>query len=167
MALSGRPSLGGVGVEVPVAILGQPVGRSDPQRAIRRGRQRGDGIGRQIALGLVEYREFVAVEARQALVGSQPEVAVGGLRDGADGVLRQPVLLGPRPARILREALAGIERPGAGRRERRQQTKANPTGGHLYFEYTAFLWKRQSLCFTSQIGSRCGRVAPGAGGAGI
>ena len=35
--------------------------------------------------------EFVAVEPRQSFVGAQPEVAVGGLGDGAVGVLGKAV----------------------------------------------------------------------------
>src|ERR1035441_1677245 len=57
----------------------------------------------------------------RALVGAQPQVAVRGLRDGADGVLRQAALLRPYGARILCQALARIERERAGRQPGRQR----------------------------------------------
>src|ERR1019366_6375947 len=81
----------------------------------------GVGVIRQIAIGLVVDHELIAVEARHPLVGAQPQVAVRGLRDGADGVLRQAALLRPYGARILCQALARIERERAGRQPGRQR----------------------------------------------
>ena len=85
-----QPVLGRVGAELPVAVMGQAVRSADPQAPVGAGRQGGvDRVRRQVAVGLVEDHEIVAVEARQSFVGAQPQVAVGGLRDGADGVLGQ------------------------------------------------------------------------------
>src|ERR1019366_6132305 len=67
--------------ESALAILRQAVGGADPQTAVVGRGQRGDGVIRQIAIGLVVDHELIAVEARQTLVGAQPQVAVRGLRD--------------------------------------------------------------------------------------
>ena len=61
---------------------------------------------------LPEDGEVGAVEAGQALVGANPQGAVGRLRDGADRVLRQPLLLGPAAMAELAQLLGGIERRG-------------------------------------------------------
>ena len=110
----GQALLEGESLEAAVVILRQTVGGADPQSAVVGGRQRGDGVIGKVAVGLVEDDELVAVEARQPFVGAQPQVSVGGLCDGADGVLRQPALLGPNGTRVLGQALARIECERAG-----------------------------------------------------
>ena len=46
-------------------------------------------------------------ERRRVFAGKRVQF----LRDGADGVLRQPLFLGPVRARILRQGFVRIERP--------------------------------------------------------
>ena len=62
-------------------------------------------------VGLGEHRALHAVETHQAIEGSEPEIAVVGLRDRNDGTLRQPFLGHPL------DDIRGISlrsRPGAG-----------------------------------------------------
>ena len=70
-----------------------------------------------------ENCKFVSVEACQPFVRTQPEIAIAGLSDGADSVLRQALLLRPGCYRVLRERLVGIEGQGAvSPAEKRQQS---------------------------------------------
>src|SRR4051794_747071 len=81
----------GIGVEPPVLIAREAAGRADPKRAILPCRQRGNGIRRRGAVLPIEPFECIAVEARQSLIGTEPEVSVVGLRDRAYSILRQSI----------------------------------------------------------------------------
>ena len=58
---------------------------------------------------LIENSESHAVEASQTLLSANPDVAVSGLRDRVNGVLRQPVLSEPDFVAKLRKISPGIE----------------------------------------------------------
>jgi hypothetical protein len=47
---------------------------------------------------------------RQAFIRADPQVAVLGLSDGANGVLRKTMFLGPDGSRVLRKRALGIQR---------------------------------------------------------
>src|SRR5688572_31381858 len=79
------------GLELAALIARETVRRADPQNAAGGGGQCSDGISGQVAITFVEKSKLVAVEARQSFIGAEPEVAVAGLRYGADGVLRKAV----------------------------------------------------------------------------
>ena len=97
------------GGEFSVAIARQTAQRSDPQAAVFGRPQRPDAVARQRAVLFVEDHEVVAVELRQPLVGADPQVAVLGLCDGAHGVLRKAVFLGPDGSGVLRQRAARIQ----------------------------------------------------------
>jgi hypothetical protein len=108
----GEAGFGGEGAKPPVAILREAVGRTDPEGAIGGGSQGSNGVGGEVAFRFIKCGELVAVEAGETLVGAEPEVAVGGLGNGTDGVLWQTILLSPEGAGILRGKLVRIERRG-------------------------------------------------------
>jgi methyltransferase family protein len=108
-AVVGEPLGGGIRGEPLIAVIGDAGGRADPQRAVGARRQRRDGVAGQVPFVLVEDHELIAVEARQSFVGSEPKVTVGGLGNGANGVLGEPLLLTPGRPGVLGETLARIE----------------------------------------------------------
>ena len=103
----------------------QAARRAGPQLAVASHGQRRHRVVGQRAAAPVEGPEVVAVEARQALLGADPQVTVGGLRDGADGVLRQAVFLGPDAVNVLRDAPCRIQRM-SGRRQGQRQCDRGP-----------------------------------------
>jgi len=58
----------------------------------------------------VEEGEIDAIEANEAAIGREPQVAVLSLADGVDGVLGQTVVGLPELLAVLAERLSGIER---------------------------------------------------------
>ena len=72
---------------------------------------------------LIEDNEAETVEAREALFGRGPDVAVARLDDGVDGVLRQAVFGLPRLAAELSEFAVRVEgeRPPAAEDEQREE----------------------------------------------
>ena len=119
----GQAQVAGNPFKAAIAVAQQPViHRSDPQRSIRRRRQRGDGaLFQERSIRAVKYREVHAVEAGQSAGGCKPHVPVGGLCDGADRVLRQSVRRGPDVVAELSESQLGIQPPGGNRYQGHQQ----------------------------------------------
>src|SRR5580765_3269777 len=116
-----QPVLSCICGEPLVLIAGQAVCGANPQTAVGAGGERSNRITRQIAVALAEVNELIAIEACEPFIGSEPEVAVGGLGDGADGVLRQPLFLRPGGARVLRELFPRIESRGVAGAETHHQ----------------------------------------------
>jgi hypothetical protein len=57
----------------------------------------------------VENDELVAIESSQPFVGAQPKIAIRGLRNRANRILRKTLFLSPDGTRVLREALRSTE----------------------------------------------------------
>ncbi len=127
---------GGVGVEPAAPILGQTVLRSNPERTIVGRGQGRNGIVRQVAVALAEDHELVAIETRQAFIGAQPEIAVFGLRDGADRILRQPAFLRPESSRILGKAFARVQGQCARSQAGRQHTQSSDARAQFSWSQT-------------------------------
>ena len=102
-----------------IAVTQQPARpRADPQRSVRRRLQRGHhGLLQKRCIRAAEYREIDAIEASQSVHRRKPKVPVGGLRDGADGVVRQTVRGGPDVVAELCESQLGIQAPGGDRQQ--------------------------------------------------
>ena len=64
------------------AAAGKPLERGDAKTIAFEARR----------VGAIERYKFTSVEAHDAGVSREPEVSILGLRDGVDGVLRQPTL---------------------------------------------------------------------------
>jgi hypothetical protein len=86
------------------------------------------------SVGGVELREADAIEAGEALLGSDPDITVGGLNHRMKGELGQPFLPGVEP--VLGERLPGIEgRCGssdAQARESARDEEARPDPGGVH-----------------------------------
>ena len=142
---AGRPQAVGRAV-VREAAVGQPRHarqRADPDRAVAGGDERGDEAVGQAVGALAVDGEVDAVEARQALVGADPQRAVGRLRDGAHRVLRQALLLGPAAVAVLAELFGrvqgqrGSRRRGQPRRRQRAPNRDPEKRGHVPDTMTA------------------------------
>ena len=96
-----------------IRVTQQPVTHcADPQRSIRRRQQRGDYcLVHERSIRAIEYREIHAIEASHSAGGRKPKIPVGGLRDRADRVLRQPVRCRPDIVTELSESQPGIQSP--------------------------------------------------------
>jgi hypothetical protein len=57
----------------------------------------------------VAFDERLAIEAEEAAVGSDPEIAVGGLRDAVDLATGKSIASVPGGPQILRDGAVGIE----------------------------------------------------------
>ena len=112
---------GGVGGKGAAAIAHQAGGGRDPQSAGFILEQVVDGVAFELRSILgVEGDKVDAVEADQASVGAQPQIAVAGLQDGVDGVLGQAGIGAPGLVAVVVERSLGIERQ-RGVSERQQQ----------------------------------------------
>ena len=107
---------------------------ADPQPAARIHVQRTDAV---VAQGLfaaaVEHGERHAVVADHAFPGREPQVAIRGLRDVAQGVVRQPVARGPgidgvvaQCRRVWRPAAGGRRSRNPGQRGKQQRDHEAP-----------------------------------------
>ena len=105
-------------LETSIAVAQQPVVQgADPQPSVRR-QQRGQRTAlQQRRIRAVEDREIHAIEASQPVDRRKPEIAVGGLCDGADRVVRQAVRGGPDVVAELRQSQLGIQSPGGDRHQ--------------------------------------------------
>jgi hypothetical protein len=107
-----------------MTIEQQPVvRRADPQRSIRRRQHGGNrALLQERRIRAVEHGEIHAIEARQSIDCPKPKVPVGGLRDGANRVVRQSVRRGPDIVAVLRQSQLGVQPPGMdGQHYHRQQ----------------------------------------------
>jgi hypothetical protein len=85
-------------------IARQPAAVTRPQRARAVYQQHADVVAFQFRrIRRVKGREAHAVKPHNAFRRRQPEIAVRRLRDGADAVLRQAVLIRPDELLILTE----------------------------------------------------------------
>jgi hypothetical protein len=76
---------------------------------------RGDVVGRERRFAsLVVNGETHPVEAHQAFLRAEPDVAVMCLHDRRDGILRQAIIAVPHQMDVLGDRLARIERVGVG-----------------------------------------------------
>ena len=101
-------------------------GEADPERAARVDEKAADLVqleGRRVPaiVGL----EADAVEARQALGGADPEIAVGSLRHHRDRERRESLFDAPGLDSVLREAAVRIE---SGERRRTEEQDADQQG---------------------------------------
>jgi hypothetical protein len=97
-------------------------------------------------ISLVENGETHAVEPDEPALGAEPDVAVAGLEDRLNRVLRKAVLGSPDLMRVLRDRLVRVERRGAARRQEEQETEGRrnpargwPPGLHARFYQPAIL----------------------------
>jgi hypothetical protein len=91
-------------------IVAKPAVGSDPQAAVAAGHQALNETRRKTVRVMARIGgEMDAVESRQTFLGSEPEIAVRGLRHGLDGVLRQAGLAGPGSLHVLRDGLGRVE----------------------------------------------------------
>src|ERR1700730_3328277 len=95
--------------KAPVAVTRDSVRSPNPQRTILPSSQCRDGVRGQLSLIPADGDKFVSVEAGQAFISTYPEKSIRGLRDRADGILGQPVLLTPGRHGILGNSLRRIE----------------------------------------------------------
>ena len=118
-------------LEAAIAVMQQcTVPRAHPQRSIWRRLQSDCRVPlKKRCIRFVEYREIHAIEESQSVGGRKPEVPVGGLRDGADGVVGQPVRGCPNVMAALCESQPGIPAPGGDRQQGHRQ-QADRTKGH-------------------------------------
>ena len=109
--------------ERPVFRSRQPAAiRADPEAPVSRGEESHDiAVRERGGIGRVEDREADTVEPYDAGLRREPQVAVGGLGNGLDRVLRQPVLHQPGGMGELREGLRGIEGERLGMPQRSQR----------------------------------------------
>src|SRR5262249_37798910 len=92
--------------EIPVGVRGQPQDMGDREGGARR---------------LGKGAEGQAVEAEQAAVGADPEMAVPGLADGEHGAARKAALDTPPRGHVLRERGGGVHGGGDAREPHREQ----------------------------------------------
>ena len=118
----------GAAEEDTVAVHGQVAQGRDPDPAAAVDQHAGDPAGRQRRrVAGIEGFESAAVEARQAVLGRQPEQALVVAGDRLDGDLRQPGFAAPglpRPAMQRRLRIAG--RRASRKRRQRQQRDNEP-----------------------------------------
>lgn len=62
---------------------------------------------------LIHRADILAVESRQSLGSTQPQVAIARRRDGVDGIRGQPIITPPGPAVVMAIASFGIHRENA------------------------------------------------------
>ncbi len=125
----GRQSLGrGVGCEAAVVVAQQAGGGRDPQRTGLILQQVTHGVALELRRVFAIERDKVnAVEADQAPVRAQPQIAVTRLQNGVDGVLRQPGIGAPSlVAEVLQRPLR-LERDGAMRPRQQQCAHTTPS----------------------------------------
>ncbi len=130
----GEPlALAVAGEDTPARADDTPAERTDPERPETVLQDRPRAVAPEGGrVPRVVDDEGDPVESDEPLVGPEPEVAVPGLQDRVDAVLREPVLPGVEP--VLRERRRGIERERAlggeeqGRRE--DATGEEPPQGH-------------------------------------
>src|SRR5690242_5039494 len=85
----------------------------------------------------IEVDELIAIESRETLVRAQPKEPIRGLRNRADGILRETLLLGPGRGGILRRGFVRIERRH--RMEASQQQNECQQPKHSAFYYVPAL----------------------------
>src|SRR5690606_3155733 len=121
---------GGNPAESAFRMHGQALVGADPELAVGTGQQGPDpdrrqcrGVLRQVCV------EAHPVEAGQAALGPDPEVALAVLGQAQRGDLGQAVLDGPGVADVVDVALRGVQRTGFGDKgqRRRQQQRADTT----------------------------------------
>ena len=108
--------------------------QSDPKVAVGVCHQSEDGAQRGLPVDQrLHHAERHAVEANQALLRAQPQIAVGRLRDGIDQAARKPLLAAPDIVDVLRHVPMRVNRT---RRLQRAQHEGHdqawqhtPTGG--------------------------------------
>jgi hypothetical protein len=136
-----RSDLGILGAALPDHALelaaGQPdqavVARAGPQRAAVIDREGRDRVGRDAGgLAVIERRERDTVVAIEALLAARPQIAIRGLRQRVDEVMRQPVGRLEPGLRVLRDSPMTVERVrGGGRKELHRSSTADREGAHV------------------------------------
>ena len=118
----GQAVLDHPGAPAIAALDRDPAARgSDHQRAIFGGAHRAHAVVLQCRrVAAVEDMEFQAVVTGQAFPGAEPQVAVRGLRDGIDLVVRQALAGGPGLAEIRGQRLV-LRTGDAGQEHAKQQ----------------------------------------------
>lgn len=104
-----------------------PAVRADPERAVLVGEEGEDGIGGEVGdRPAVEESEPGAVEADEAFLCPDPEVAVGSLGDRLDGVLREPLPRFPAVEGRVGDGAGRVEREGRGARGQEDEERRGP-----------------------------------------
>ena len=110
--ICGQALGGGVRGKGAAAVAQQAGGGADPQSAGSILKQVGDGIALELRCVLgIEGDKVDAIEAHQASIGAQPQIAVAGLQDGVDGVLRQTGIGAPGLVAVVVERLVADRAP--------------------------------------------------------
>jgi hypothetical protein len=83
----------------------------DPESAFAVGAEGEDVVAALEGRGIVAIQDtkLLAVEAREAGLRAEPEIAIAGFRDGADGFLRQAVANVPDVEPVLRDGFGGVD----------------------------------------------------------
>src|SRR6266487_1878050 len=98
----------------------EPLTGADPKGAVARGEETRDVVGREPLIGWrLPGHGPDAIEANEAELRAQPEIAVGRLGDGVDGALGEALADLPRRVRVLADVQGRIqrERPGTPRHQ--------------------------------------------------
>src|SRR5262249_19808659 len=66
-----------------------------------------------VSIGFIEDLELRAVEANQAFLSSDPQIAIAGLEQALNAVLRQTILRAPNGMDILGDRLVRIQAPAS------------------------------------------------------
>ena len=119
----------------------------------------GDAVAGKRAIFFVEDDKIVAIEARQTFVRAEPQIAVLGLRDGADRILRQSMLLSPNSSGILRERAARIECEARRNAQNRQQRSARTPACRVHTRVNACSVRTKVALLSFRV--TAGRVAAG------
>jgi hypothetical protein len=119
---------------VPVAQQGAAID-ADPQRPVAGDVDRLHVVGAHGGRAPpVEHGEAHAVEPRQALLGRQPDVAVGRLGDGLHEVVGKTVVGLPRGDAVLADGLGGVESRGGAGAQQQGETQRREAGGAATFD---------------------------------
>jgi hypothetical protein len=80
----------------PVVVENAPAFSADPQRSIRRCKQRQYAVVRESrCVGAIENDESQSVETGESARRTDPKITIGGLRDSLDATVRKSVLHPP------------------------------------------------------------------------
>src|SRR5262249_28102401 len=94
----------------PVVVAKGTAVDAEPKAAVFRPGEAADRLVPELMLvGKADEIELHAVEDDQSFLGSQPEIPVPGLGDGANAVDGQTILAGPVPAIVLVDAFCRVQ----------------------------------------------------------
>ena len=121
--------------------------------------QRPDTQAADASDAAVEHHEPDAIEAHQAAERGQPQIAVAGLEDVVDRVLREAVFDRPRVEALLRVC----EGPTARKPISQTQRRSRPPQEMVMSAFLAVLCSRRRQTFGQPHADRCARSADQSG----